>query len=169
MKDYSKKGEMTYWEAMSECYEDELLQEHGDMILDLQGISQVLGEDHPVVRLIENARQIGDPEELKVAQGAYEALPEGVLHRARHPWIGHPPPPGTRKKLREEHAPVLVGEGTPGPDPVGCYLQIDARVGDSEEVIWTTDEDGHVFDTAIVYDLRNSSWPVRVQICEGSD
>lgn len=169
MKDYSNKNETAFRKFMSERYEDELLQHHGRMLADRQGIVRVIGKDHPVVRLIEIAFQSGDPEDLEVAQAAYDTLPERVLNRARHPWIGHPPPSGTRQKLREEHASVLVGEEMPGPDPVGCYLQIDAREGYGAEVAWTTDEEGHVFDAAIVYDLRNSSWPVRVQICEGSD
>ncbi len=154
---------------MDERYEDDLWQQYGHMFLDRQGIVRVLGEGHPVVRLIEKAFHSGNLEDLEKAQAAYETLPERVLNRARHPWIGHPPPSGTRQKLREEHAGVLVGESTPGPDPVGCYLQIDALEGYREEVACTTDEEGHVLDAAIVYDLRNSSWPVRVQIREGSD
>jgi len=168
MKNYNKKDEMTYWDVMSEGNCVELMQEHLRMRLDLPGICRVLGEDHPIVRLIAKATEIGDIEELTVAQAAYEALPEEVLHRARYPWMGLPPPHGTREKLRQQLAPVLIGEGMPGPDPVGCYLQVDARKGYEGETGWETDG-GHVFRSAIVYDLRISDWPVRVQIREGSN
>jgi hypothetical protein len=169
MKNHNEKTETTYWEGMSESQEEDLIQENLDMIRDQEGIARVLGENHPLVELIQKALKIGDPEELAVAKAAYEALPEEFIHRVHHPWIGHPPPSGTREKLRNEHAPKLVGEDMPGPDPVGCYLRIDAKESYQEEIHWTADEDGHVLDPAIVHDLRHVGWPVRVQVAEGSD
>jgi len=169
VKNHNEKTETTYWDFMSEGYEEDLLQENMDMIRDREGIARILGENHPLVELIQKALKIGDPEELAVAKAAYDALPEEFIHRVRHPWIGHPPPSGTREKLRKEHAAKLAGEDMPGPDPVGCYLQIDAREGYREETYWTVDEDGHVLDPAIVYDLRHVGWPVRIEVAEGSD
>jgi len=169
MKNHNEKTETTYWEGMSESQEEDLIQENLDMIRDQEGIARVLGENHPLVELIQKALKIGDPERLAVAKAAYEALPEEFIHRVHHPWIGHPPPSGTREKLRNEHAPKLVGEDMPGPDPVGCYLRIDAKESYQEEIHWTADEDGHVLDPAIVHDLRHVGWPVRVQVAEGSD
>lgn len=169
MRNHNEKTETNYWEGMSEGYQEDLLQENIAMVRDQEGIARILGENHPLIRLIENALETGDPEELAVAKAAYEALPKEFIHRVHYPWIGHPPPPGTREKLRKEQAPRLVGEDMLGPDPVGCYLQIDAREGFREEIHWTVDEDGHVLDPAIVYDLRHLGWPVRVQVAEGSD
>ena len=169
MKNHNENTETTYWEGLSQNDYEDLIQENNAMTRDQEGIARVMGEDHPLVQLIQRAIKIGDPEELAVAKAAYDALPEEFIHRVRHPWIGHPPPSGTREKLRNEHAPRLVGEDMPGPDPVGCYLQIDAREGYREETYWTADEDGHVVDPAIVYDLRHVGWPVRVQVAEGSD
>lgn len=121
------------------------------------------------MKLMERAVESMDTEELEVALAAYEALPEHLMHRVRHPWVGYPPPEGTRQRLREEHAPELVGEGTDS-ETVGCYLQIDAREVSHEENDWSADENGHSIDPAIVYDLRtHDGWPVRIQIAEGSD
>lgn len=146
-----------------------LLDEYQPVFFEREGLTRVLGEGHPVVKLMEEAVESLDTEELKVALAAYEALPEWVVHRIKNPWVGHPPPAGTRQRLREEHAPELVGE-TSGREPVGCYLQIDARNGDRDEVHWAVDADGHVVDPAIVYDLRvHKTWPVRLQVAEGSD
>lgn len=154
--------------GVDEEYYYQLLDEYQGVFIERAGVARVLGEDHPLSRLMEHAVDTLDPEELRVAQAAYEALPEEVVHRIHHPWVGHPPPPGTRQRLREEHAPTLVGEST-GEEPVGCYLQIDARKANREEANKAVDEDGHVVDPAIVYDLRVGTWPLRIQVAEGSD
>ena len=146
------------------------MQRYWEMGTDCDGLTRILGEEHPLIKLMESALRTGDPEELAVANAAYEALPDDIINRVRYPWMGHPPPPGTRETLRKEQAPVLAGEDMSGPDPVGCYLQIDARKGLRDEIDWTVDEDEHVLDAAIVYDLRvDKNWPVRVEIAEGSD
>jgi hypothetical protein len=169
MKD-DKKDLTADWNVMSRSDEEELVQMCVEMAIDHEGIARVLGVDHPIVGLIGKALETGGHEEVTVARSAYEALPEAVLNRARHPWIGHPPPHGTRHKLRKEQAGVLVGELDPGPDPVGCYLQVDAREAYGREYYHAVDNDGHVVDCALVYDFRvHTAWPVRVQVAEGSD
>ena len=170
MKNLNEKEAMAKWHAMSESELDKFNHEHFVLFCDREVIARSLGADHPLPRLIENALNTCDPEELAIAKAAYDALPEEVINRMHHPWIGHPPPPGTREKLRHEQAPRLVGESMPGPDPVGCYLQIDATDGrcrtGSKSI---RDENGYVFEPAIVYDLRLSKVPVQVQILEGAE
>lgn len=153
---------------MDEGHIYRLIDEYAHVFIEQEGVARVLGEDHPVPRLMKHAEETLDPEELAVAHAAYEALPEEVLHRVHHPWVGHPPPPGTRQRLREELAPKLVGESI-GEEPVGCYLQLDARKGSEEEVNVAVDKDGHMVDSAIVYDPRTAGCPLRVQVAEGSD
>lgn len=135
----------------------------------LDGVSHVLGTDHPLSRLMAGAVKSLDPEELAVAEAAYEALPEYIKHRVDYPWIGSPPPPGTREKLRQTEAPKLDSE-VMGREMVGCYLQIDAGRGYRDSAHRPADKDGHAIDPALVYNLRmHEGWPVRVQIVEGSD
>ncbi len=145
-----------------------LLNSFEPVFFESEGVSRVLGPEHPTVRLMEDAAKSLDWEKLEEAQAAFYALPEGVLHRVYHPWIGCPPPPGTTQKLREELTEERLGDLC-GLEMVECYLQIDAReVG--EDAPWPADEDGHAVQPALVYDLRDSGgWPVRVQIAEGSD
>jgi hypothetical protein len=133
-----------------------------------ESASRVLGSEHPTVRLMEDAQESLDEEKLKEAQAAFDALPEEVLDRIYHPWMGCPPPPGTAQKLTENLTEERIGD-LYGLEMVEGYLQIDAReVG--ENAPWPADEDGHTVDPALVYDLReNGGWPVRVQIAEGSN
>ncbi len=145
----------------------DLLEEYSDVFFELEGVSRVLGPEHPTVRLMADAKESLDEEKLEAAQAAFDALPEQVLDRAHHPWIGCPPPSGIREKFRKFLIPELVGEAY-GKDPMGCYLQIDAREG-LYDCYGPADGDGHVVDPALVYDPRLSNWPVRVQILEGSD
>ncbi len=155
-------------ERLDDEYYFYLVNSYQPVFLELEGVSRVLGSEHPTVKLMKEAAESLDVEKLEAALAAFDALPEHVLHQSHHPWIGYPPPPGTREKLRKELIPVLVGE-TSGPEPVGCYLQIDA-CETWEGAPWSADEDGHVVDPALVYDPRvYKDWPVHVQILEGSD
>ncbi len=155
-------------DQMDEEHFIDCLQRYQDVFLELEGISRVLGADHPTVKLMTDATEDLDEEKLEAAQAAFDALPEQVVNRARHPWIGYPPPAGIREKLRKVLIPELVGESY-GKDPVGCYLQIDAYEGDWDWPDSHPDQDGHVIETALVYDPKASDWPVHVQILEGSD
>ncbi len=150
-----------------DCFID-LLQKYGPVFFELEDISRVLGTEHPTVRLMTDATESLDEDKLEAAQAAFDALPEQVLNRARYPWVGCPPPSGIREKLRKVLLPELVGESY-GKDPVGCYLQIDARKAWEDDPYWPADGDGHVVDPALVYDPGTHGWPVRVQIAEGSD
>ncbi len=133
-----------------------------------ENLSGILGPEHPTVRLMEDAEESLNWEKLQEAQAAFYALPEEVLNRVYHPWMGCPPPPGTTQKLREELTEERIGDSY-GLEMVEAYLQIDAReVG--ENSTWPADEDGHAVVPTLVYDLREyEGWPVRVQIAEGSD
>src|SRR5215203_7554425 len=133
---------MNYYEANNETkaienFDEEhyyyLLNHYQSVLLELEGVARVLGKEHPVTRLMGGAVDSLDTEELDVALAAYEALPKHVIHKINHPWIGHPPPPGTREELREAVAPKLVGEGTDR-EPVGCYLRVDARERFQDEI-----------------------------------
>jgi hypothetical protein len=164
MRDHKNEKPLSYWDGMSWARQEYVLTGHTELFVFSERLPEVLGDTHPLVGLVRNALESGDQEELKVAEAALLALPEEVVHRMKHPWVGHPPPPGTRRKLIEEANPERVGES------VGCYLRIDARKGYREEIHWEVDEDEHVLDRAIVYDLRvHPDWPVRVEIREGSD
>jgi hypothetical protein len=163
VRDHKNAKALTYWDVMSHEYQEYVLTGHTELFVYSERLPEILGDTHPLVGLVRNALESGDQEELKVAEAALLALPEEVVHRMKHPWVGHPPPPGTRRKLIEEATRKLVGE------PVGCYLRIDGRKGYREEIYWEVDEDDHVLDRAIVYDLRvHKDWPVRVEINEGS-
>ncbi len=131
-------------------------------------LSRILGPEHPTVRLMEDAEESLNWEKLQEAQAAFYALPEEVLDRIYHPWMGCPPPPGTTQRLREALTEERVGDSY-GLEMVETYLQIDAReVG--KDAPWPADEDGHAVIPDLVYELRDSGgWPVRVQIAEGSD
>ncbi len=156
--------------------EDRMEEEHYFFLLNCfepvffeqENLSRILGPEHPTVRLMAEAVESLNWEKLKEAQAAFYALPEEVLDRIYHPWMGCPPLPGTTQRLREELTEEKVGD-LYGWEIVEGYLQIDAReVG--ENSTWPADEDGHAVVPALVYDLRESGgWPVRVQLAEGSD
>ncbi len=158
----TRNEDQTYAEHVSD-----LIQTYSSVFFELESTSRVFGPEHPTVRLMEDATESLDEEKLEAAQAAFDALPKQVLYRAHHPWIGCPPPSGIREKFRKFLIPELVGEAY-GKDPMGCYLQIDARE-DLYDCYGPADGDGHVVDPALVYDPRLSNWPVRVQILEGSD
>ena len=61
MRNHNEKTETNCWEGMSEGYQEDLLQENIAMVLDQEGIARILGENHPLIRLIENALETGDP------------------------------------------------------------------------------------------------------------
>jgi hypothetical protein len=92
-----------------DCFID-LLQKYGPVFFELEDISRVLGTEHPTVRLMTDATESLDEDKLEAAQAAFDALPEQVLNRARYPWVGCPPPLGTRDKLRELLVPELEYE-----------------------------------------------------------
>lgn len=147
---------------------DYLIGSYQPVFFELEGISRVLGSEHPVVRLMEDAVNNLDQEKLEAAQAAFYTLPEHVLDRARHPWIGSPPSQDTHKKLGEQLIHKLICE-VYSARPAKCYLQIDAREV-KESTPLPAGEDGHEVNPALVYDLwRDHYWPVRVQILEGSD
>lgn len=145
-----------------------LLNSYEPVFFQWRDASRVLGSEHSTVKLMGDAQDSLDEEKLKEAQAAFYALPEEVLDRIYHPWMGCPPPSGTAQRLREELTEERIGD-LYGLEMVESYLQIDAReVG--EDAPWPADEDGHAVVPALVYDLRESGgWPVRVQIAEGSD
>ncbi len=145
-----------------------LLDSFQPVFFEQESTSRVLGSEHPTVRLMAEAVESLNWEKLKEAQTAFYALPEEVLDRIYHPWMGCEPPSGTTQRLREELTEERLGDLC-GFERAEAYLQIDAREA-GECAPWPTDEDGHAMVPALVYDLRESGgWPVRVQIAEGSD
>ena len=155
-------------DRLEEGYYFYLVDIYQPVFFEHENTSRILGSEHPVVRLMEDAVESLNWETLEEAQTAFYALPEEVLDRIYHPWMGCPPPSGTAQRLREELTEERIGD-LYGLEMVEGYLQIDAReVG--EDAPWPADRDGHTVVPALVYDLRESGgWPVRVQIAEGSD
>lgn len=164
----NKSQEITDVDRLEEEHYFFLLNCFEPVFFEQKNLSRILGSEHPVVRLMEDAEDSLDWEKLEEAQAAFYALPEEVLDRVYHPWMGCPPPPGTAQRLRARLTEERIGD-LYGLEMVEGYLQIDAREF-GEGASWPADEDGHAVVPAFVYDLReNGGWPVRVQIAEGSD
>src|SRR5215210_1235686 len=114
---------------------------------------QILGDEHPLTQFIRNALESGD---LQLLQAAKAACDGG--HDMLHPWTNLREP--TREELLEEYARK----------PVRCFLQVDGwEDKHSEDPVVHLDEEGHVLMSGMRYQLRNTDFPLRVQIYEGSD
>ena len=114
---------------------------------------QILGDGHPLTQFIRNALESGDPKLLQVAKAACDGG-----HGMLHPWTNLPEPP--REELVEEYARK----------PVRCFLQVDGwedKNGGGSAM--RPDEEGHVLTSGTRYELRNTDFPMRVQIYEASD
>jgi len=114
---------------------------------------QILGDGHPLTQFIRNALESGDPKLLLVAKAACDGG-----HGMLHPWTSLQEPP--REELVEEYARK----------PVRCFLQVDGwedKNGGGSAV--RPDEEGHVLTSGTRYELRNTDFPMRVQIYEASD
>ena len=114
---------------------------------------QILGDGHPLTQFIRNALESGDPKLLQVAKAACDGG-----HGMLHPWTSLPEPP--REELVEEYAHK----------PVRCFLQVDGwedKNGGGSAM--RPDEEGHVLTSGTRYELRNTDFPMRVQIYEASD
>jgi hypothetical protein len=114
---------------------------------------QILGDEHPLTQFIRNALESGD---LQLLQAAKAACDGG--HEMLHPWTNLREP--TREELLEECARK----------PVRCFLQVDGWEDEhSGDPVVNPDEEGHVLMSGMRYQLRNTDFPMRVQIYEGSD
>jgi hypothetical protein len=114
---------------------------------------RILGDGHPLTQFIGNALESGDPQLLQVAKAACDGG-----HEMLHPWTHLREP--TREELVEEYARK----------PIRCFLQVDGwEDNDSGDSVVRPDEDGHVLTSGTRYELRNTAFPMRVQIHEASD
>ncbi len=124
----------------------ELKERHGSA-------QRILGDGHPLTQFIRNALESGDPQLLQVAKAACDGG-----HGMLHPWTNLPEP--TQEELVQEY----FGK------PVRCFLQVDGwehRQG--SDSVMRPDDEGHVLTSGIRYELRNTDFPMRVQIHEASD
>src|SRR5919202_1067169 len=114
---------------------------------------RILGDDHPLTQLIRSALESGDPQFLKVAKAACDGG-----HEMFHPWTSLREP--AREELLEKYARK----------PVRCFLQVDGwENNDGEDPAVHPDEEGHALMSGMRYELRNTDFPMRVQIHEGSN
>lgn len=114
---------------------------------------RILGGEHPLTQFVRNALGSGDPQLLQIAKTACDSGQELL-----RPWTSLPEP--TREEVLEEYAHK----------PVRCFLQVDGwEDKHGGDPVVHPDEEGHVLTSGMRYELRNTDFPIRVQIYEGSN
>ena len=164
MNTHGKENQVTYWDLMSEDEYLLVFLNYQDVILEGRDVIRVLGEDHPMAKIIATALETGDRRHLNDASKVFDVLSEEILDKVRHPWMGHPPPAGAYKKLIER---ISGGRGG-----VEWYLQIrgfETPIPAQSETEKSPEESENSVGAKIVYD-RWSGWnPLRLLIREGAD
>lgn len=159
-----KENKVTYWDLMGEDEYWLVVQAHVGVLQYGPGIIRVLGEDHPVAKIIATALETGDPRHLEDASKAVDVLSEEVLDKVRHPWVGHPPSVKTPEELFEQ----ISGRR----DTVEWFLQIQGFQGPitaESEIEQSPEKSENAVEAKIVYERSISGRPLRLLIREGSD
>ena len=159
-----KENQVTYWDLMSEDEYLQVLLNYQDVILEGQDVIRVLGEDHPMAKIIATALEIGDYRHLNDASKVFDVLSQEILDKVRHPWVGYPPPFETYEELCEQTFDC--------PGVVEWFLQIQGFQGPitaESETEKSPEGSENAVEAKIVYEHSISERPLRLLIREGSD
>ncbi len=122
-----------------------------------QHVIDTLGPDAALSKLIAQARESGDVEQLQLASAAIKGQPADVQKRLNHGWAPPGSPPSRESLLQKASG-----------KPVRYFLQLDGDISQLRDDVWGHDEEGHGTMAGGVFELRNTDFPVRVQIAEGT-